>query len=537
MLTYPASNTNFKIARNSHDHDKPESSRAAPILTPTSMAGIFTPSTYPEFVSLYEDQKLASNSSAVDLTPQSTSYPQPEESGSSPAAHATLNLLPKYEKRKSSPAALETTLGFDEQPPNFAEPRNSIEAAMLLANFTRSPAFLSRTPSDKDIFGNKVSNWNDGFATPPPLPNEQRSTDIATDPTYKQSTSKMPTPTPSQSTNGPWRPMSNNPLISDEPITDLMRRHSYDVSTTWRNNQPAVDRETLLQMAGAPKLQSSTISEEPAENHARQHSAPAQTVFTFTSEDGSRISWMPNVSFEQASGPTTSFLSQPSPTINEPQDVMLSQISSDSLKRPATPVGSSYNVVYTPPKNQDQNYYEPYLPDTRHAKEPKAKKMRAGSPASESVVDDNGSENNSDEMPDMMPKDVEAAMNDPEARPRKQKLRFDGDQYTPKWVRYNGQAKEGLCDTCRPGKWLQLKNSAYWYHKQFFHGISSVSGKEFTDPVETRFVDKDLQEGLCHQCHQWIPVSNAKRKNTVLWYRHAHKCHVYNKPKGSTKKR
>jgi hypothetical protein len=26
---------------------------------------------------------------------------------------------------------------------------------MLLANFTRSPAFLSRTPSDKDIFGNK----------------------------------------------------------------------------------------------------------------------------------------------------------------------------------------------------------------------------------------------------------------------------------------------------------------------------------------------------------------------------------------------
>lgn len=61
------------------------------------------------------------------------------------------------------------------------------------------------------------------------------------------------------------------------------------------------------------------------------------------------------------------------------------------------------------------------------------------------------------------------------------------------------------------------------YHKQFFHGISSVSGKEFTDPVETRFVDKDLQEGLCHQCHQWIPVSNAKRKNTVLWYRHAHK--------------
>ncbi|KAI9319492.1 hypothetical protein BX666DRAFT_1835783, partial [Dichotomocladium elegans] len=109
------------------------------------------------------------------------------------------------------------------------------------------------------------------------------------------------------------------------------------------------------------------------------------------------------------------------------------------------------------------------------------------------------------------------------ARPRRQKLRFDEDQYTPSWVRYNGQAKEGLCDTCSPGKWLQLKNSAYWYHKQFFHGISSVSGQPFIKPLETRWVDQDLLEGLCHQCHQWVPVSNVKRKNSVLWYRHAHK--------------
>lgn len=45
---------------------------------------------------------------------------------------------------------------------------------------------------------------------------------------------------------------------------------------------------------------------------------------------------------------------------------------------------------------------------------------------------------------------------------RKQKLRFEGDQYTPQWVRNTGQAKEGFCDTCSPGKWLQLKNSAFW---------------------------------------------------------------------------
>lgn len=67
------------------------------------------------------------------------------------------------------------------------------------------------------------------------------------------------------------------------------------------------------------------------------------------------------------------------------------------------------------------------------------------------------------DFPAMSPRDVEAARTDPEARPRRQKLRFDGDQYTPQWVRYNGQSKEGLCDTCSPGKWLQLKNSAFWY--------------------------------------------------------------------------
>lgn len=48
------------------------------------------------------------------------------------------------------------------------------------------------------------------------------------------------------------------------------------------------------------------------------------------------------------------------------------------------------------------------------------------------------------------------------AMPRRQKLRYDGDNYTPKWVRFTGHLKEGYCDSCQPGKWLQLKNSAYW---------------------------------------------------------------------------
>lgn len=45
---------------------------------------------------------------------------------------------------------------------------------------------------------------------------------------------------------------------------------------------------------------------------------------------------------------------------------------------------------------------------------------------------------------------------------RQQKLRFDQDLYTPLWVRGNAASKEGFCDMCDPGKWLQLKNSAFW---------------------------------------------------------------------------
>ncbi|KAI9252454.1 hypothetical protein BY458DRAFT_523046 [Sporodiniella umbellata] len=136
-----------------------------------------------------------------------------------------------------------------------------------------------------------------------------------------------------------------------------------------------------------------------------------------------------------------------------------------------------------------------------------------------------------EDYPHITEADVEAAKTNPSAIPRRQKLRYEGDEYTPKWVRYTGQSKEGYCDTCPSGKWLQLKNSAYWYHKQFFHGISSVSGKRFQNPIEQRQGKQDALEGLCHQCKEFVPVCNSKRKNSVLWYRHAHKCHIYDRPK------
>ncbi|KAJ2736875.1 hypothetical protein IW152_000386 [Coemansia sp. BCRC 34962] len=134
-------------------------------------------------------------------------------------------------------------------------------------------------------------------------------------------------------------------------------------------------------------------------------------------------------------------------------------------------------------------------------------------------------------VPDLSPPPAGEGKDVEKVRPRRQKVRFGDDMYTPMWVRNSGQLKEGFCDTCAPGKWLQLKNSAYWYHKQFFHGISSVSGRPFIRPLQVRHFDADIIEGLCHQCRQWVPIANAKRRNSVLWFRHAHKCHVYHKPK------
>ncbi|KAJ2863955.1 hypothetical protein GGH94_003268 [Coemansia aciculifera] len=134
-------------------------------------------------------------------------------------------------------------------------------------------------------------------------------------------------------------------------------------------------------------------------------------------------------------------------------------------------------------------------------------------------------------VPDLSPPPADESNASDKTRPRRQKVRFSDDMYTPMWVRNNGQQKEGFCDTCVPGKWLQLKNSAFWYHKQFFHGISSVSGRPFIRPLQVRHFDADIIEGLCHQCRQWVPIANAKRRNSVLWFRHAHKCHVYHKPK------
>ncbi|KAK9893851.1 hypothetical protein P389DRAFT_147429 [Cystobasidium minutum MCA 4210] len=108
-----------------------------------------------------------------------------------------------------------------------------------------------------------------------------------------------------------------------------------------------------------------------------------------------------------------------------------------------------------------------------------------------------------------IPDDVE----DPDlGAARQQKLRFSDDWYTPEWVRGESAKKEGFCDLCQPGKWLQLKNSAFWYHRQYTHGISSVSGQPFANPVSFRPAGNEgSTEALCHQCNEWVMYTSRKQ--------------------------
>ncbi|KAI0480209.1 hypothetical protein GGR56DRAFT_259220 [Xylariaceae sp. FL0804] len=127
---------------------------------------------------------------------------------------------------------------------------------------------------------------------------------------------------------------------------------------------------------------------------------------------------------------------------------------------------------------------------------------------------------------------------DPDMVPHEQELRFEGDLYTPRWVRGHGNKREGWCGICKPGRWLVLKNSAFWYDKSFTHGISAATGNPFQEPQETRRMDgnPDVWEGLCGSCNEWIALVSSKKKGTT-WFRHAYKCHTHPKVKDAPKRR
>ena len=112
----------------------------------------------------------------------------------------------------------------------------------------------------------------------------------------------------------------------------------------------------------------------------------------------------------------------------------------------------------------------------------------------------------------------------PSMKPRLQELRFPGDLYTPQYVRGHGNKREGWCGSCKPGRWLVLKNSAFWYDKSFTHGVGAATGMPFDEPQEKRRMrgNPEVWEGLCGGCGEWVGLVSSKRRGTT-WFRHAYK--------------
>ncbi|KAI9785074.1 MAG: hypothetical protein M1816_000544 [Peltula sp. TS41687] len=140
--------------------------------------------------------------------------------------------------------------------------------------------------------------------------------------------------------------------------------------------------------------------------------------------------------------------------------------------------------------------------------------------------------------PEDPPPPEDMSTTDPDLVPHQQDLRFDGDLYTPRWVRGQGNKREGWCGICKPGRWLVLKNSAFWYDKSFSHGISAATGAPFEGPQANRPLEgsTDVWEGYCGSCHEWISLVSSKRKGTT-WFRHAYKCHAHPRNRDPPKRR
>ncbi|KAJ2612743.1 hypothetical protein GGF44_006075, partial [Coemansia sp. RSA 1694] len=114
-------------------------------------------------------------------------------------------------------------------------------------------------------------------------------------------------------------------------------------------------------------------------------------------------------------------------------------------------------------------------------------------------------------------------------------IRSPSDMYTPRWMRGMGKAKEGLCPICYNNgelNWKRMKCSAYWYHLNYFHGVSSLTGRPFPKPQATRMVQagsgKQRQQGQCHICLEWVDTASTRKVRVnvpeIYWWKHIQAC-------------
>ena len=105
---------------------------------------------------------------------------------------------------------------------------------------------------------------------------------------------------------------------------------------------------------------------------------------------------------------------------------------------------------------------------------------------------------------------------------QKQTPKFAGDLYTALWIRGEGTERAGWCGFCC--KWYKLKDSAYWYHLHYSHGISCATGQPLDRPRELRWRPATSgYEALCGNCAEWVSIGKGQKVCTT-YFRHAYKC-------------
>ncbi|KAI3332698.1 hypothetical protein F4824DRAFT_286169 [Ustulina deusta] len=114
---------------------------------------------------------------------------------------------------------------------------------------------------------------------------------------------------------------------------------------------------------------------------------------------------------------------------------------------------------------------------------------------------------------------------DQNLRPYKVPRRFEGDMYMPQWHRISDGNIHGWCELCQPGRWLHIGSVAFKHDRSILHGISSLTGNSFPQPIKVRWGITHGIEGLCARCNDWIVL----KRNTFgeeSWFTHSQKCEL-----------
>ena len=400
---------------------------------------------------------------------------------------------------------------FDSDLTRFTNDINSTDENALIINLGKEPATLDEPLSLDNNYSRRYSGSSFVSSTGGP-------SDIPDISTYSEVPSYASDYTPRSSLNLSVTPLS--PVVSPR-----YPNHQHEAIRTGSRSRASPSPRPSMRAApysleGARNKRWSTGSYGPSPS---RRSSP----YMFTTRDGqnnSALSALSRIDSPVAPAPNhflssnslsnislhnSAFQSPPRfhrPTAILPSNFDAAALSSNNMNLGSTPVlpSNHNNLVRTLASNVDP-YLHHHLDQYACLSDPPD---LFGSLSEEPIAPPEE---------DMNPSDLELV-------PHEQELRFENDLYTPRWVRGHGNKREGWCGICKPGRWLVLKNSAFWYDKSFTHGVSAATGQAFDGPKETRRMEgnADVWEGLCGGCGEWIALVSSKKKGTT-WFRHAYK--------------